>query len=732
MQRYQIQIKLRSDLCVSDGGVYNSAIDMDVCYDENGFPYIPAKRLKGCLREAALELKDWGQEIQIEKMFGLEGNQRGSIRIGNAYLRDSGEYEALANKYKGHMLLHPQNILGQFTYVRVQTSVDQETGAAEDNSLRSIRVIKKGCVLVAEVTMSDAQAMEEENSHSLELCCRVLRHMGISRTRGMGEVELTLRKVTENTISNIPKDEKDNIDNCEEQGNDVVEYEIYLHEPIICKSVNGEEENTMDYIEGGKILGLLVKLLSEKSNEEVQKLLGEKELKCSNAYLSDGKQRLLEVPASLYSVKNEKNLYADRIYPMPDADAAGEIKQLKPMKHCYVCWDDENVLHTRSVELQEDYHHRRPKDKSIGRAADENSGDSVFYQVSAIASGQKFRGYVMASAEVLQMIKNCIEQNPDITLGYGRSSEYGSASWNIVKPEKRKKIRKQLVTEFMVKLESPTILYSDKAAYTVDWHILTEEIEKYLNIPGDMVEERQKYINYTTVGGFQVTWGRRKPTLEAFDKGTVVYYKCKKPVEISVGETLWIGERCTEGYGETAIELVDKREDQSYYCQKITDTQDSDRYPKQDGLKKKVSAAESSFLMKLCRDKFVQYMYFTAGSNAWKDVHQPEWDKEALKPTVSNLLLMCSEVSNKQAVDFAAQERFKKKAEGKKDKENAWNQINKSVCEQTQGLLDTFMDEYGVEDFYLEMEEIEFLYLKEYLKQLKYALRHEKEVKKDE
>ena len=67
MRNYRIKIELLSDMCVSDGGIYNSAIDTDICYDEYGFPYIPAKRLKGCLRECALELKDWGMPISQTK-----------------------------------------------------------------------------------------------------------------------------------------------------------------------------------------------------------------------------------------------------------------------------------------------------------------------------------------------------------------------------------------------------------------------------------------------------------------------------------------------------------------------------------------------------------------------------------------------------------------------------------------------------------------------------------------
>ena len=53
----KITIKLLSDLCTCSGETYNSDVDMDVVYDENGIPYIPAKRIKGCIREAAHEMK---------------------------------------------------------------------------------------------------------------------------------------------------------------------------------------------------------------------------------------------------------------------------------------------------------------------------------------------------------------------------------------------------------------------------------------------------------------------------------------------------------------------------------------------------------------------------------------------------------------------------------------------------------------------------------------------------
>ena len=70
----RIQIKLLSDLCTCSGETYNSIVDTDVTYDENGIPYIPAKRIRGCIREAGLEMLEFSliSQQEYEKVFGRE------------------------------------------------------------------------------------------------------------------------------------------------------------------------------------------------------------------------------------------------------------------------------------------------------------------------------------------------------------------------------------------------------------------------------------------------------------------------------------------------------------------------------------------------------------------------------------------------------------------------------------------------------------------------------------
>ena len=40
----KLRIELLSDLCSGSGDVYKSAVDVEVVYDDCGFPFIPGRR----------------------------------------------------------------------------------------------------------------------------------------------------------------------------------------------------------------------------------------------------------------------------------------------------------------------------------------------------------------------------------------------------------------------------------------------------------------------------------------------------------------------------------------------------------------------------------------------------------------------------------------------------------------------------------------------------------------
>lgn len=139
----EISIKLLSDLCCYSGEVYNTTVDTDVVYDDYGLPYIPAKRLKGCIREAALELYEMGLMPHYNAIFGKEGSDASAFTISNAKLENYDAKVKELKQFEKTDFVNQQNVLSLYTYLRTQTAVDTNTGTAIENSLRTLRVLKK-------------------------------------------------------------------------------------------------------------------------------------------------------------------------------------------------------------------------------------------------------------------------------------------------------------------------------------------------------------------------------------------------------------------------------------------------------------------------------------------------------------------------------------------------------------------------------------------------------------
>ena len=83
----------------------------------------------------------------------------------------------------------------------------------------------------------------------------------------------------------------------------------------------------MDYIEGAKLLGCISELLKKDGQESFAELCEKGKLRCSNAYLSMDGERLMEVPASLYAIKNDKQHYIDKLYEKEKIAAMENFEQ---------------------------------------------------------------------------------------------------------------------------------------------------------------------------------------------------------------------------------------------------------------------------------------------------------------------------------------------------------------------------------------------------------------------
>lgn len=216
MNSYTIKVELISPLLLGSGvGWGGSLIDTDIVFDDYGLPYFPARRLKGMLRESALEVVEmfqqsglgWFELSDVDHVFGKKGSAGGaSIVFLNLYLTGYGDavlwLEWALAAYDN--ILTKEAVLDALTEIRHQTAINMQDGIAEENSLRTLRVLNPGQTLAGSVLVD---CPSKTVTGLLALACANLRRIGSKRTRGLGEVGCSLwengRNVTQSVLGQL-------------------------------------------------------------------------------------------------------------------------------------------------------------------------------------------------------------------------------------------------------------------------------------------------------------------------------------------------------------------------------------------------------------------------------------------------------------------------------------------------------------------------------------------------
>lgn len=202
MSEYILQITLKSDTTLGSGVGLAGEVDVEVAHDELGLPYLHGRSVKGLLRAAQEELAFMPAVRRIEKfettcdqLLGMLGDETspallhvGSARAGDDELREALKIADVPRA----------EVLNTFTGVRRQTSINDVTGAADENTLRSIRVLKHGLVLRAHVHV--AYDLSDAQKGALAAMVASVRRIGTRRNRGLGRVETDLQDVAGTTV----------------------------------------------------------------------------------------------------------------------------------------------------------------------------------------------------------------------------------------------------------------------------------------------------------------------------------------------------------------------------------------------------------------------------------------------------------------------------------------------------------------------------------------------------
>ena len=190
-----VHVKILSPLHLGSGGA-DIHVDADVVQDDVGLPYFPAKRLKGLLYESGLEVSEMvgGCLIDKEKLDTLFQRGRGGVQqlvISNLYIENYDVLHAdlLYLQKNCPSVFRPAYVLDQYASVRYQTAINPETGVAQENSLRNMRVLDAGLTFVGEIRILGG---DKDCLRTLALAVRNLSQCGGKRTRGFGQIACTL------------------------------------------------------------------------------------------------------------------------------------------------------------------------------------------------------------------------------------------------------------------------------------------------------------------------------------------------------------------------------------------------------------------------------------------------------------------------------------------------------------------------------------------------------------
>ncbi len=201
-ERLKIWIQIKSPALIGSGEGFGTLIDSDIVFDDAGLPYIPAKRIKGCLRDSAKEVEEIlktaeiSNPMKIDAVFGKTGEKEPAVvffsnlfiqeyEVNQTWLRYFMEHD----KFNKHITR--ASVQNHFTEIRQMTRIGKD-GVASDHSLRSVRLIKKGEIFEGDVHITGSPDSNYLIIQTLNLACMNFRRMGTNRNRGFGEISCTL------------------------------------------------------------------------------------------------------------------------------------------------------------------------------------------------------------------------------------------------------------------------------------------------------------------------------------------------------------------------------------------------------------------------------------------------------------------------------------------------------------------------------------------------------------
>lgn len=462
-------------LCGSGEGT--GVIDADVVYDEHGIPYIPARRLKGLLRESAMEVCEFlGIHAQIvDELFGESGFKESKIKITNCFIPD---YRAVISSI--HNLRQPikgilsrNSITTYFTEIRQQTAIGKD-GTAQEHSLRTYRVIKPYMTFIGEIATN---GLDRSEKALMFLSALNLTRMGTRRNRGFGKVKCSvsvnefsksreaieaLRSRGRNEVAQLPSEE--------------VQAAVMHEEPVSIKSAQKQmfctvktlssvifgrqkgDQNTVSsesHIPSTAMRGILATRYIRSRNLDVayrdyyfdQIFLKGKVIIAPAYPISDGRT-FYPAPLALRERKGTASREIANVFAEPIKDKSKAVEGMVAI--------DASKVTIKKVERTAFFHNSRDRIKG------HSTGDGIFYYES-LDAGQEFSACLIGPESLLSNLREALGESYTVEVGKSKTAQYGSVEVHVGEIEEIEGREVPLSNRrFVMSAISPIILHNEQ------------------------------------------------------------------------------------------------------------------------------------------------------------------------------------------------------------------------------------------------------------------------------
>lgn len=200
MTPYWLKITLASDTAFGRGDGVAGLVDAEVQHDDYGLPYLGGKTLKALLSATCAEIIAALNHVELNEawedaaawLLGEPGSgvdEVANLHVGDARL-PTDLRRFIAYQVDSDPATTREDILESLTGLRRQTAMDPVTGAPQQETLRTTRVIIRGTPFFSRLDFLEDP--DEAKLALLAACVKALRRVGSSRNRGLGWVKTEL------------------------------------------------------------------------------------------------------------------------------------------------------------------------------------------------------------------------------------------------------------------------------------------------------------------------------------------------------------------------------------------------------------------------------------------------------------------------------------------------------------------------------------------------------------